>query len=454
MGSIRMCGGDCQTSGCTHNPDMIQRELREPSDSQQSTVYFGLLLGHIYNTLSYLPLSLSETHTPTLPEHTHTPMMLGSRELVPLFIVLVGHRLRFLSLSGSIGAFFIGIFVLDGGWMVGGQLIGFFLVGSFATKVKQGEKEDAMPYPETEEEEARRRRKKEEDVKRNDVTIDEKDVSSKKNHHVRTGRDIYQVFATGLIPALICMTRSFFPTLDDNNNNNDPSIDPSHLRQPWYLAYLAYVACCCGDTLASEIGMLSTQQPMMLLQKKTVQRGVDGGMTLLGTFASLIGGGFVGAFGWNWYDIYLGCIYGCLGGLFDSILGTLVQSKEYMEPSTPSASSSVDPDTGFIDATITNHGQLSLTPKRWKQLNNIVNLVSSFLTAILAIGIQTLHIEYGINFLPEFELIIMLLFLTLTPSLKPVPTGLAILILFLLLHPTHIIEFIVTFIIYVIWRIR
>lgn len=381
-------------------------------------------------------------------------MMLGSRELVPLFIVLVGHRLRFLSLSGSIGAFFIGIFVLDGGWMVGGQLIGFFLVGSLATKLKQGEKEDAMPYPETEEEEERRRMRKK---KKKDEKEEEEKCHNDKKKHVRTGRDIYQVFATGLIPALICLTRTFFPTLDDNNNNNTvhPSIDPSHLRQPWYLAYLAYVACCCGDTLASEIGMLSTQQPMMLLQKKMVQRGVDGGMTLLGTFASLIGGGFIGIFGWNWYDIYLGCIFGCLGGLFDSILGTLVQSKEYMEPASSSSSSPVviDPDTGFIDATI-SHGQLSLTPKRWKQLNNIVNLVSSFLTAILAIVLQTFHIEYGINLLPEFELIIMLLFVTLTPRLRPVPTGVAILIIFLLIHPTHTIEFIITFILYVIWRIR
>lgn len=66
-----------------------------------------------------------------------------------------------------------------------------------------------------------------------------------------------QVLATGGIPAALCLL-SFVPGYTE-----------------WRLSYLAYLACCCGDTLASEFGQLSHQQPLFILNFSPVS-GVDG----------------------------------------------------------------------------------------------------------------------------------------------------------------------------------
>lgn len=208
---------------------------------------------------------------------------LGWPYLVPLAIVVAGYRARFLSVSGSCGALLVGCLVVEAGWREAAMLIAFFLSGSIATKIKQREKDAAMPYPETEEEAKERekaRRHKDDD---DDPSADEPVAAAGAVAPVavqRHGRDIYQVFATGLIPALICACRAYFPSLTVDSSS---PIDASSLRAPYYLAYLAYLACCCGDTLASEIGMLATQVPIMIVGKKRVARGIDGGMTFVGT---------------------------------------------------------------------------------------------------------------------------------------------------------------------------
>ena len=57
-----------------------------------------------------------------------------------------------------------------------------------------------------------------------------------------------------------------------------------------------HFACCMGDTLASELGILSSSPPILLTTFKTVPPGTNGALSLLGTAAS-IGGGM--AMGWT-----------------------------------------------------------------------------------------------------------------------------------------------------------
>ena len=57
-----------------------------------------------------------------------------------------------------------------------------------------------------------------------------------------------------------------------------------------------HFACCMGDTLASELGILSSTPPILLTTFRTVPPGTNGALSLLGTAAS-VGGGM--AMGWT-----------------------------------------------------------------------------------------------------------------------------------------------------------
>lgn len=52
--------------------------------------------------------------------------------------------------------------------------------------------------------------------------------------------------------------------------------------------------CCLGDTLASEIGILSRSQPRLITNFRRVPPGTNGGMSVEGTAASVVGGLLVG----------------------------------------------------------------------------------------------------------------------------------------------------------------
>jgi uncharacterized membrane protein len=104
------------------------------------------------------------------------------------------------------------------------------------------------------------------------------------------------------------------------------------------LAALGHFGCCLGDTLASELGILSESKPILITTLKTVPPGTNGGMSLLGTGVSIAGGGFIGltmvldllvensacrALG---VDEYVNI---CLLGLLSGGLGSLVTTSFY-----------------------------------------------------------------------------------------------------------------------------
>jgi len=97
-------------------------------------------------------------------------------------------------------------------------------------------------------------------------------------------------------------------------------------------AFIGSVATANGDTLASEIGETSSSKPRMITTLKETEPGVDGGVTLLGEGASLLGAliisilaaisGMTGLLG-----IVIGTSAGFLGTNFDSLLGATLQSR-------------------------------------------------------------------------------------------------------------------------------
>lgn len=113
------------------------------------------------------------------------------------------------------------------------------------------------------------------------------------------------------------------------------------------IAVLGSFACSCGDTWASEIGTaISSHVPVLITTFCKVPVGTNGGITITGTIASILGGTVIGVAYYltlvsiltirritiippQWPVIVIGCLGGFLGSAFDSLLGATVQYSGY-----------------------------------------------------------------------------------------------------------------------------
>jgi len=116
-----------------------------------------------------------------------------------------------------------------------------------------------------------------------------------------------------------------------------------HLLSALQVAFIGHYACCNGDTWASELGVLSKRDPILVTTGKRVPKGTNGGMSLEGTTASVAGGALIGLTFYvsnillgacsgakgQWQLIILGAMTGFLGSLLDSLLGATLQYSAY-----------------------------------------------------------------------------------------------------------------------------
>jgi len=128
------------------------------------------------------------------------------------------------------------------------------------------------------------------------------------------GKDIVEVFVNGFwgIAATVLFLLTKNPT--------------------FYATSLITVSASFVDSLASDVGTLSRKTPYDLFRRKTVARGVSGGVTWLGSLASLTGAViFATAIVWivEWQMIYILPITLILyaGAWVDTLLGSLCQVK-------------------------------------------------------------------------------------------------------------------------------
>lgn len=152
------------------------------------------------------------------------------------------------------------------------------------------------------------------------------------------------------------------------------------------ISVMASFACVNGDTWASELGILSRSDPVLITDlSKKVPRGTNGGVSQWGLFVSFAGGLFIGLFYYfgtlifidrdllidsppQYPIILLGGIAGFFGSLVDSLLGATLQ----FSGQTPE---------GFIVEEI-EEKVIKISGR--KILNNhSVNLLSSLFTAIV-----------------------------------------------------------------------
>ncbi|KAI0355212.1 hypothetical protein OH77DRAFT_1437130 [Trametes cingulata] len=155
---------------------------------------------------------------------------------------------------------------------------------------------------------------------------------------------------------------------------------------------LGHFACCLGDTLASELGILSKSPPILITTLKVVPPGTNGGLSTVGTLASLMGGFIMGgttavsllvqstACRAAWTEVVpqllvWGTLAGGLGSLLDSLLGATLQRTRFVNSTKRILTDEApEPAPGSDVKVVSGYDVLT---------NNQVNLLSSIATAVI-----------------------------------------------------------------------
>jgi len=203
--------------------------------------------------------------------------------LIAALIAFVAYRAHSLTRSGAFAAIAVGGIILGmGGWQWAILLMAFFISSSVLTRA----------------------------FKKRKVGLEEK--------YAKGGqRDAGQVFGNGGLAALFAGLHFFYPDT------------------AWvWVAFAACLAAVNADTWATELGVLNPHPPRMITNPgKEVEKGTSGGVSLIGTLASLAGAALIGLFAASlspypasWTMGIAVTLAGLLGSLFDSLLGGSVQA--------------------------------------------------------------------------------------------------------------------------------
>ena len=228
---------------------------------------------------------------PTVHDGILLRLITGS--VLSTVITAIASRRQALTNSGALGAILVGTVTFGfGGWIWGLVLVSFFALSSALSRYRQRDKS-----------------------------------ASAEKFQKGSQRDLGQVLANGGLAAFI----SFLYWV-----NPSPAL---------LAAFLGAMASVNADTWGTEIGILSPYGPRLITTGRRVPPGTSGGITLLGTTASAVGGVFIGLLAYvllslesllrgtnpltiSWI-IPTALVSGLVGSLFDSLLGATVQGIYY-----------------------------------------------------------------------------------------------------------------------------
>jgi len=284
----------------------------------------------------------------TAAEAQISPLRWISATVVPVIVVSWGHSKKSLSTSGALAALVVGFCLTLAHYSFFLCLLAFFVSSSKATKYKGDMK-----------------RKFEADYKEGGQ------------------RNWLQVLCNGGMATELALLY-----LLDIGSADLPVDFRNQYRASWLgMAVLGAMACCNGDTWASELGtVLGTSDPVLLTTFQKVPKGTNGGVSVIGLVCSLLGGLVIGFAYWlgivmsaasldlalaptQLLVILVGGLGGLLGSLLDSLIGASLQF------------SGRDTKTGQI-VEVEREGVVPISGKMVLD-NHSVNLVSSILTALL-----------------------------------------------------------------------
>jgi len=272
--------------------------------------------------------------------------MLGSLNLFELLggfalslaIGILGYRRGALSGSGIVGALVTGTLIFGlGGWEWGALLILFFVSSSALSFYRAREKQ----------------------------SLAEKFA---KGHR----RDLAQALANGGLAALLAVLSRV--------GGMEGGL--------WFFACAGAMAAVNADTWATELGVLSPRPPRLITTGRTVEVGTSGGVTTLGTAASLGGALIIGlsgglsllALGRGWASGIVLLLAATAGGLagsaFDSLLGATTQAIYWCD--------TCDKET---ERRVHRCGTQTRLVRGWRWLgNDLVNFIASAVGALVAAG--------------------------------------------------------------------
>ena len=191
-------------------------------------------------------------------------------------------RMRALSTSGAAAGTIVGAIALAAGWSWGILLVAHFVTASALSKL--GERRKAKLIGPV--------------VEKGDR------------------RDAKQVLANGGVYALAAIAYMV-----------------SHTPM-WYAIGIGALAASAADTWATEIGTLTGRNPVSIVSGRRVPAGTSGGVSLIGTLASMGGALFIasGAALARWPVPFTAVILGGLAGaVADSLLGATLQTRRWCD---------------------------------------------------------------------------------------------------------------------------
>ena len=187
-------------------------------------------------------------------------------------------------------------------------------------------------------------------------------------------RDGMQVLANGLVPTIFAIIEGFV------------GLDLL------FFAYIGAVATVTADTWATEIGVLNKTPPRLITSLKKVEPGTSGGVSSLGTMATILAGATIGITAIIFRSIALlitgsqpslfyflsflivGILSGLIGSFTDSLLGATVQGIYYCEYCKKETEKKIH-GCGHKTKKIRGYAWLD---------NDVVNLISAFVGAIFS----------------------------------------------------------------------
>ena len=138
-------------------------------------------------------------------------------------------------------------------------------------------------------------------------------VGMKNLRESKSGRNASQVFANGGVGLVLCIFNHFYQ------------------MELIYIMFLASIAAANSDTWATEIGKLSRKRPKDIISGRSLNVGESGGITFIGLLGSMSGSFVISTVGYfldiNTSYLIILFISGFLGSIFDSILGSTLQSR-------------------------------------------------------------------------------------------------------------------------------